>query len=156
MKIFSVFVLLGSSALVLTLAPALRADETLAATQSAKVEVLEKSTLSWNDSTLPNYAQGQPELSVVRVTIPEGGALPMHEHPFATAGVLLQGELEVHTPEGKSRRIMAGEGLIELVNQPHYGANVGQGPAVILVVYAGIEGQPVTVLVDGSAAGEPL
>lgn len=156
MKMFSMFVLLSSSALALVLSPAVRADDTLAASQSAKVEVLEKSTLSWNGSTLPSYASGQPQLSVVRVTIPEGGALPMHEHPFATAGVLLQGELEVHTPEGKSRRIMAGEGVIELVNQPHYGANVGQGPAVILVVYAGIEGQPVTVLVDGTAADEPL
>lgn len=124
-----------------------RADDTMAAMEAISVDVLKKSTTMWNDDQLPPYSEGQPEISVVKVTIPEGQSLPLHEHPFATAGVLLQGHLEVRTPDGDRTELKAGQALIELINQPHAGANIGDGPAVILVVYAGIEGQSVTRLI---------
>jgi len=124
-----------------------RADDTIAAMEAISVDVLKKSTTMWNDDQLPSYSEGQPEISVVKVTIPEGQSLPLHEHPFATAGVLLQGHLEVRTPDGDRTELKAGQALIELINQPHAGANIGDGPAVILVVYAGIEGQSVTRLI---------
>lgn len=124
-----------------------RADDTMAAMEAISVDVLKKSTTMWNDDQLPSYSEGQPEISVVKVTIPEGQSLPLHEHPFATAGVLLQGHLEVRTPDGDRTELKAGQALIELINQPHAGANIGDGPAVILVVYAGIEGQSVTRLI---------
>jgi len=124
-----------------------RADDTMAAMEAISVDVLKKSTTMWNDDQLPSYSEGQPEISVVKVTIPEGQSLPIHEHPFATAGVLLQGHLEVRTPDGDRTELKAGQALIELINQPHAGANIGDGPAVILVVYAGIEGQSVTRLI---------
>jgi len=124
-----------------------RADDTIAAMEAISVDVLKKSTTMWNDDQLPSYSEGQPEISVVKVTIPEGQSLPLHEHPFATAGVLLQGHLEVRTPDGDRTELKAGQALIELINQPHAGANIGDGPAVILVVYAGIEGQSVTRII---------
>ena len=124
-----------------------RADDTMAAMEAISVDVLKKSTTMWSDDQLPSYSEGQPEISVVKVTIPEGQSLPLHEHPFATAGVLLQGHLEVRTPDGDRTELKAGQALIELINQPHAGANIGDGPAVILVVYAGIEGQSVTRLI---------
>jgi quercetin dioxygenase-like cupin family protein len=143
------------AALLLLLAAPLPAvaDEALDAMERIDVEVLAKSTRMWNGTPLPPYGAGQPELSVVRVTIPRGVTLPLHEHPYATAGVLLQGTLEVHTPAGERRRLRPGDGLIELVNQPHAGVNVGEEDAVIVVVYAGIAGQPVTRLLTGGAAG---
>jgi quercetin dioxygenase-like cupin family protein len=132
-----------------------QADDVMA--QMAQVEVLTKATHSWNGSTLPSYAAGQPEISIVRVTLPEGAALPLHEHPYATAGVLLQGTITVRTPSGVAQQFTAGDGVIELVNQPHAGANTGTGDAVILVVYAGIEGQPVThILAASSEEDAPL
>ena len=124
-----------------------RADDTMAAMEAISVDVLKKSTTMWNDDQLPSYSEGQPEISVVKVTIPEGQSLPLHEHPFATAGVLLQGHLEVRTPDGDRTELKAGQALIELINQPHAGANIGDGPAIIFVVYAGIEGQSVTRLI---------
>lgn len=132
-----------------------QADDVMA--QMAQVDVLTKATHSWNGSTLPSYAAGQPEISIVRVTLPEGAALPLHEHPYATAGVLLQGTITVRTPSGVAQQFTAGDGVIELVNQPHAGANTGTGDAVILVVYAGIEGQPVThILAASSEEDAPL
>ena len=71
-------------------------------------------------------------------------ALLLHEHPFMTAGVVLQGIIEVRTDSDKTHIALAGDAVVELVSQPHGGANTGEGDAVILVVYAGVEGQPVT------------
>ena len=125
-----------------------QSDETMASMKSITTEVLIKSDASWNGRPLPPYSAGDPEISVVRVTIPSGSALPMHIHPYATAGVLLQGRLEVRTPEGETWQVNPGDGVIELINQPHGGASIGSEDAVILVVYAGIKGQPVTKLVQ--------
>ena len=145
------------SALLMWLSVGSYADSTLGGVASIEVEVLSKSTSMWNGQPIPPYAHGTPEISVVRITIPPGQALPLHEHPYATAGVLLQGHLEVRTPDGQVTELRAGEGLIELVNLPHAGANIGDRPAVIFVVYAGIQGEPVTrMLSTDNAANEPL
>jgi quercetin dioxygenase-like cupin family protein len=120
-------------------------------THSIMTETLVKSSNSWDGSPLPPYSQGTPEVTVLKITIPPGVALPMHKHPYMNAGVLLSGELTVHTQSGETKNLKAGEALIELVNAWHYGANEGTEPAVIMVVYAGIEGMPITVLEEGAA-----
>jgi quercetin dioxygenase-like cupin family protein len=122
------------------------ADDVLA--KHAQVEVLTKTNQSWNGALLPHYTTGDPELLIAKVTIPVGAHLPLHEHPYATAGVLLEGEIVVKTPSGEQHRLVAGEALVELINQAHYGENTGDVDAVILVVYAGEKGKPVTVLLD--------
>ena len=110
-----------------------------------EAEVLLKSTKDWRGVTLPTYSEGQPEVTVAKITIPAGMALPLHEHPYMTAGVIIQGTIEVLTDSGDTHIARAGDAVIELVNQAHGGANIGDEDAVILVVYAGIEGEPVTV-----------
>ena len=67
-----------------------------------------------------------------------------------TAGVVLQGIIEVRTDSGKTYRA-SGDAVVELVNQPHGGANIGDEDAVSLVVYVGVEGQPVTVPITQTA-----
>ena len=62
-----------------------------------------------------------------------------------TAGIVLKGIIEVRTDSGKTHSARAGDAVVELVNQPHGGANIGDEDAVILVVYAGVEGRSVTV-----------
>ena len=110
-----------------------------------ETEVLAKSTADWRGVLLPAYSEGQPEVTVARITIPKGMALPLHEHPFMTAGVVLQGTIEVRTDSGGTHIAQAGDAVVELINQAHGGANIGEEDAVILAVYAGIEGEPVTV-----------
>lgn len=129
---------------------ALTASGTVAAAESEQPsiqsEILARSTSDWGGAELPAYASGQPEVTVARVTIPVGQALPLHEHPYMTAGVVLKGVIEVRTDTGKTHVARAGDAVIEMVNQPHGGANIGDEEAVILVVYAGIKDQPITVL----------
>ena len=116
-----------------------------ASERKIEAEVLLKSTKDWRGVTLPTYSEGQPEVTVAKITIPAGMALPLHEHPYMTAGVVIQGTIEVLTDSGDTHIARAGDAVIELINQAHGGANIGDEDAVILVVYAGIEGEPVTV-----------
>lgn len=122
-------------------------------TQSIQVETLAKSSTSWTGAPLPPYATGTPEVTVLKITLPPGAALPAHQHPFMNAGMLLSGELTVYAESGEIKHLKAGEALIELVNAWHYGANEGDVPAEILVVYAGIAGQPVSVKKEAAAPG---
>jgi len=113
---------------------------------SPNVEALIKTSQSWNGALLPTYPEGQPEITLLRITIPAGTQLPKHSHPFINAGVLISGELTVYTEDGKSNVLKAGDSIVEVVNTIHYGANEGDDPAEIIVFYAGIEGEAVTVM----------
>ena len=107
--------------------------------------VLAKSTSSWDGTPLPAYPTKNPEITILKITIPPGAALPIHQHPVINAGVLLSGELTVTTEDEKTHRLNAGEALIELVKKWHYGKNTGKEPAVIVVFYAGARDSAITV-----------
>jgi quercetin dioxygenase-like cupin family protein len=77
----------------------------------------------------------------------------MHRHPYINAGVLLKGELTVVTDDHRKLKIKAGDSIVELVNQLHFGENATDEPAEIIVFYAGVEGRPVAVK-QGSAKVE--
>lgn len=116
----------------------------------ARVETLARSTRSWNGALLPAYGAGQPQVTILRITVPPGVRLPLHHHPVINAGVLLEGRLRVVAADGQVLELKAGDPIVEMVGTPHYGQNVGTVPATIVVVYAGLEGQPVTVLENGA------
>lgn len=109
------------------------------------VKKLVKSTQSWDSELLPAYPQGQPEITILRISIPAGAKLNTHTHPVINAGVLISGALTVMTIDGKTLHLKAGDPIIELVNTLHYGINQGDVPAEIIVFYAGIHGKPITV-----------
>lgn len=119
--------------------------EAIAGERKIELEVLTQSTTDWRGGLLPPYSEGQPEVTVAKIIIPAGMALPLHEHPFMTAGVIVQGTIEVRTDSGDKHIARAGDAVVELVNQAHGGANIGDEDAILLVVYAGIKGEPVTV-----------
>lgn len=114
-------------------------------TNTVKVETLAKSTTSWDGNTLPKYEKGQPEVTILRITIPPGVELPLHHHPVINAGVLLKGELTVVTKDKKILHLHAGDAIVEVVDTWHYGKNEGNTPAEIIVFYAGVSGKPITV-----------
>jgi quercetin dioxygenase-like cupin family protein len=110
-----------------------------------QVEVLAKSGFSWDGNNLPAYAVGAPEITILRIEIPPGMALPLHEHPVINAGVLLRGELTVFTEDNKTLHLKSGESIVEVVNKWHYGKNEGKDTAEIIVFYAGVSDKPITV-----------
>ena len=112
---------------------------------SVQVDTLSKSTLSWNGAHLPAYPEGTPEITILKIIIPPGATLPLHNHPVINAGVLLSGQLTVFTETNKVLHLNAGESLIEVVDTWHYGKNEGDKPAEIIVFYAGVLDTPITV-----------
>ena len=112
---------------------------------SISVEELVRTSKSWDGKSLIPYPQGQPEITILKISIPAGARLETHSHPVINAGVLVSGQLTVKTTDGKVLRMKAGDPIVEVVNTPHYGINEGTVPAEIVVFYAGIVGQAVTV-----------
>ncbi len=109
------------------------------------VDELAKTSTSWNGAPLPTYDQGTPEVTILKITIAPKTELPLHQHPVINAGVLLKGELTVVTEDKKTLHLKAGDPIVEVVDTWHYGRNDGDGPAEILVFYAGVKGTPITV-----------
>ncbi|MGI0117757.1 cupin domain-containing protein [Zooshikella sp. RANM57] len=121
----------------------------LSTTLSAEVRVdtLSKTRTSWDGTPLPAYPAGQPEVTVLKYTIPPNTQLPLHRHPVINAAYVLSGELTVIKSEGnQTKHLKAGETLVELVNQWHYGKNETEQPTELIVFYAGIKEEPLTVL----------
>lgn len=119
----------------------------IAEVTNARIQVAEliKTTKSWNGVDLPHYSQAKPEITILRIKIPAGVKLPMHEHPVINAGVLLSGELTVKTVNNKILHLKAGDPIVEVVDTWHYGINEGKEPAEIIVFYAGVVGEKITI-----------
>lgn len=109
------------------------------------VDVLAKTSLSWDGNQLPDYPKGTPEITIVRIKIPPGVQLPLHKHIKINAGLLLDGELTVVTEDSKTLHLKAGDTIVEVVNKWHYGKNEGTKTAEILVFYAGVLDTPITI-----------
>lgn len=110
-----------------------------------KVETLVKFTQTWDGNILPAYPDAAPEISVLRFSIAPGAQLPPHHHPVINVAYLIKGELTVTSENGQQKRLQAGEALVELVDQIHFGKNEGTEPVELVVIYAGFHGQKVTV-----------
>ncbi len=132
-------------AYVLQLTLLLFITTSLANDKGVQVSVLTKTTESWNQAPLPQYPQGQPQITILRILIPPGTNLPLHTHPVINAGVLIKGELTVMTKNGKTLHLEAGDPIVEVVNTWHYGKNEGTEPVDIIVFYAGTKDAPITL-----------
>jgi quercetin dioxygenase-like cupin family protein len=109
-----------------------------------KTTTLMKTSSSW-DGTPIAYPSGQAEITGLLVEIAPGGETGWHLHPVPSFGVLLEGELEVRLKDGAVRRLKPGDTLAEVVNTLHNGRNVGTTPLKLVVFYAGVVGQPLSV-----------
>ncbi|MGM0417709.1 MAG: cupin domain-containing protein [Thermodesulfobacteriota bacterium] len=116
--------------------------------EKVKSEILADTGSSWNGQKLPSYKNKDPRIKILKITIPAKAELPLHKHPVINAGVLLKGELIIHTKKGEKLHLKEGEAIVEVVNTWHYGENPGNVPAEIIVFYAGTENLPVTEIKD--------
>lgn len=117
--------------------------------KSGTADILVKSTASWNGKPYAPYASGTPELTVLKLTIAPKAALPWHKHPYPNAGYVLEGALTIQDKEsGVHKTFHAGEAFTESVDDAHRGV-AGDEKTVVLLVYAGIKGQPTSVPLPG-------
>ncbi|MHC1481105.1 cupin domain-containing protein [Frateuria aurantia] len=109
---------------------------------SAHVEVLARSTTSWNGKPYAAFPSGQPQLTVLKFRIPAHTALPWHTHPYPNAGYVISGQLTIEDKAtGKKQTFTAGQAFTESVNDAHRGVS-GNVPTVMVIVYSGTPGVP--------------
>ncbi len=111
---------------------------------AATSEILQKSQASWNNTPIKQMELKDPEVTVVRIQIPKGEKLPLHQHPILNVGYLTKGELTVHTEKDEVLVLKAGDPIIEVIDTWHYGESTGDEDAEIVVVYVGNKGDNIT------------
>ena len=103
-------------------------------------ETLIQTRTVWNGGKLEPVKLENPEINVVRITLPVGEKLPVHKHPMINVAYMLKGELTVRTDAGEAKTFHAGEPIIEVINVWHYGENTGTEPVEMVVTYVGEAG----------------
>ncbi len=112
-----------------------------------------KTTTTWNGAPITYSKSGSPEIQSVVVEIPAGAATAWHLHPVNNIAYVLEGNVRLELDNGTTKAFHAGESFAEVVNTWHRGANVGEGPLRILVIYLGEVGTPLSAA-KGSVALE--
>ena len=107
--------------------------------------ILLQSSSSWDGTPYVAYPQGQPELTVRKVTMAPGSSFDWHSHPMPAAGYVVSGELIVQAQDSdKTVTLTAGQVLPEMNNIVHRGLS-GNSPTELIVFYAGTPGMPISV-----------
>ncbi|MDX2289092.1 MAG: cupin domain-containing protein [Hyphomicrobiaceae bacterium] len=89
------------------------------------------------------YPTGGPaRITASIVTLAPGAETGWHTHPTPLLGYMLEGALTVDYGPHGTRTYTAGDAVLEAVDVPHNGRNLGTSPARVLVVVMGADGQP--------------
>ena len=108
------------------------------------IEVVVQTTSSWDGEDLPAYNEGTPEVTILRVVIPPGQQVAIHKHSLINAAYVESGQLSLEIEGGQKKVVNAGEAIVKVIEKWHGGFSSGDEPAVLIVFYAGIEGQPLS------------
>jgi quercetin dioxygenase-like cupin family protein len=128
-----------------TLAHADGTDAPRSTVSTTVSKVLLQSDHSWDGKTYGPYPTGQPELTILKISIPAHTALPWHTHPVPNAGYVLSGTLHVETKDGTHQTTLhAGDVIPEMVGAVHRG-RTDDAPVELVVFYAGAKGTPTAV-----------
>ena len=104
-----------------------------------------QTTQSRDGTNYERYPTGQPELTVLRITIPPNTALHWHHHPVISVGYILSGNLTIQKRDTGERKILhAGNSLAETIQATHRGYTTTESVELV-VFYAGQVGTPITI-----------
>lgn len=140
-----------ASLIVPLLASAAQAADPKYPVESGKKQVLVQSDHSWNGGTYKPYPQGTPQLTVIKLHIQKGHALPWHKHIAPNAGYVEQGQLTLEDQKtGEKKVFKQGEAFAESVDQYHRGiATDPNQDTVLILTYAGTSKTPLSVPAPG-------
>jgi quercetin dioxygenase-like cupin family protein len=110
-----------------------------------KVEQLLQTSGAWDGTGYSAYPAGQPQITVLKITVPANTALAWHQHPMISAAYVVSGELFLEKKDtGEHMTFHAGQALTETVNTIHRGYTKAQ-PVELIVFYAGSPGMPLSI-----------
>jgi quercetin dioxygenase-like cupin family protein len=114
-----------------------------------KTEILTQDSLTWDGSGF-NYPVGKSEISIVRITVPNGVEISEHCHPVPLAAYVVRGAITVTTSSGEKKTFQQGKAFVEVMNTWHKGLGIGEETELI-VFYAGQERLPLSVKRNGDS-----
>ncbi len=119
--------------------------------ESGEKEVLVQSDHSWNGTLYKSYPQGTPQLTVIKLHIEKGHALPWHKHVAPNTGYVAQGQLTLEDQKtGEKKVYKQGQAFAESVDQYHRGiATDPKQDTVLVLTYAGTSATPLSVPAPG-------
>ncbi|MBR6355301.1 MAG: cupin domain-containing protein [Alphaproteobacteria bacterium] len=104
---------------------------------AANSETVIQTDSHWNKQAIKPIHIDNPQITMLRITIPAGEKLAMHKHPVLNIGYLTKGELTVRSEDGGVLVLHPGDPIVELVDIWHYGESTGSEDAEIVVTYVG-------------------
>jgi quercetin dioxygenase-like cupin family protein len=129
---------LGASLLLLVASP------NLFASTKPQVQEILRSPSSWDGTTYKAYPSGQPEVTLLKISIPANTALDWHSHPMPNVAYVVSGELTLEARNSELKRTLrAGDAIAEMADRQHRGVT-GDLPVELIVFYAGAEGLPLS------------
>lgn len=108
-----------------------------------QVKTLLQTDKAWDDKPYAAYPAGQPQLSVLQITIPPNTTMEWHRHPVPNAAYIVSGELDVQKQGSITKHFSKGQVIAETVGEWHRGVTGAQA-AELLVFYAGAPGVPLS------------
>lgn len=114
-----------------------------------KHELIMQSGKAWNGQTYSQYPDGNPQISVMRMSVPPHSELPWHTHPMPNTAYILAGQLTIEDKDsGETHTVTAGEALNETIDSAHRGYTKDEA-AELVIFYAGVEGQELSIPLPG-------
>lgn len=111
----------------------------------ASKEILLKTTQTWDGTELKPSKIDNPEVTVLKITIPPHERLTMHKHPMLNVVYLNKGKLTIVTKDGQEKTIKKGECLTELIDTFHYGKNDTDENTELIVFYFGEKDEKLSI-----------
>ena len=109
------------------------------------IETLVSASESWNGD-LYSYPQGQAQMTLLKITAPVGFRTPVHTHPQPGVAYVVKGMLDCVVTADKTKVFSAGNSFATTFGEtPHYCESVGNESAIVFVVYAGVEEEPISI-----------
>ena len=111
-----------------------------------KATLILKTTTTTGDYPVKYLNTQNPEVTVMKVEIMPGAETGWHSHPVPLYAYVLEGNLTVEIKGGRTFHFTAGDAIVEIVNTPHNGKNLGTTPVILIAFYTGEKGTPNTVM----------
>jgi quercetin dioxygenase-like cupin family protein len=113
------------------------------APNAIQAKTLLQTDRGWDGKVYESYPKGQPQLSVLEITIPPNTTMEWHRHPIPNAAYVVSGDLKVEKQNGQTANFSKGQVIAETVGEWHRGVTGGQA-VELLVFYAGAPGVPLS------------
>src|SRR5277367_956689 len=121
------------------------ASQTMAGNPHIAVSQVLQTTRSWDGNKYSRYVTGQPQITILKISIPPNTALDWHEHPMISAAYVVSGQITLEIRGTRKRKTFsAGQALAESVATVHRGYTTNQ-PVDLVVFYAGAVGLPLSI-----------